>query len=131
MEQLFLKINIYSNIYLIAISVMVQLIIYPSFKNFDNSNFRSFHSSYTKKMFFIVGPIMIIELLSTLYLIIKNTFLFPSTIVALIWLTTFFLIVPVHNSLNSAFSIRTHKKLLRLNVVRTFFWVLKLLIIST
>jgi len=131
MEQLFLKINIYSNIYLIAISVMVQLIIYPSFKNYDNSNFRSFHSSYTKKMFFIVGPIMIIELLSTLYLIIKNTFLFPSTIVALIWLTTFFLIVPVHNSLNSAFSIRTHKKLLRLNIVRTSFWVLKLLIIST
>ncbi len=131
MEQLFLKINIYSNIYLIAISVMVQLIIYPSFKNYDNSNFRSFHSSYTKKMFFIVGPIMIIELLSTLYLVIKNTFLFPSTIVALIWLTTFFLIVPVHNSLNSAFSIRTHKKLLRLNIVRTSFWVLKLLIIST
>ena len=131
MEQLFLKINIYSNIYLIAISVMVQLIIYPSFKNYDNSNFRSFHSSYTKKMFFIVGPIMIIELLTTLYLVIKNTFLFPSTIVALIWLTTFFLIVPVHNSLNSAFSIRTHKKLLRLNIVRTSFWVLKLLIIST
>ena len=131
MEQLFLKINIYSNIYLIAISVMVQLIIYPSFKNYDNSNFRSFHSSYTKKMFFIVGPIMIIELLSTLYFVIKNTFLFPSTIVALIWLTTFFLIVPVHNSLNSAFSIRTHKKLLRLNIVRTSFWVLKLLIIST
>ena len=131
MEQLFLKINIYSNIYLIAISVMVQLIIYPSFKNYDNSNFRSFHSSYTQKMFFIVGPIMIIELLSTLYLFIKNTFLFPSTIVAFIWLTTFFLIVPVHNSLNSAFSIRTHKKLLRLNIVRTSFWVLKLLIIST
>ena len=131
MEQLFLKINIYSNIYLIAISIMVQLIIYPSFKNYYNSNFRSFHSSYTKKMFFIVGPIMIIELLTTLYLVIKNTFLFPSTIVALIWLTTFFLIVPVHNSLNSAFSIRTHKKLLRLNIVRTSFWVLKLLIIST
>ena len=131
MEQLFLKINIYSNIYLIAISLTAQLIIYPSFKNYDNSNFKSFHSSYTKKMFFIVGPIMIIELLSTSYLVIKNTFLFPSTIVALIWLTTFFLIVPVHNSLNSAFSIRTHKKLLRLNIVRTSFWVLKLLIIST
>ena len=131
MDQLFLKINIYSNIYLIAISIIVQFIIYPSFKNYYNSNFRSFHNSYTKKMFFIVGPIMIIELLTTLYLVIKNTFLFPSTIVALIWLTTFFLIVPVHNSLNSAFSIRTHKKLLRLNIVRTSFWVLKLLIIST
>ena len=131
MDQLFLKINIYSNIYLIAISIIVQFIIYPSFKNYYNSNFRSSHNSYTKKMFFIVGPIMILELLSTLYLVVKNTFLFPSTIVAFIWLTTFFLIVPVHNSLNSAFSTRTHKKLLRLNIVRTSFWVLKLLIIST
>ena len=131
MEQLFLKINIYSNIYLIAISIMVQLIIYPSFKNYYNSNFRSFHSSYTKKMFFIVGPIMILELLSTIYLAIKNSYLFPTSIVVLIWLTTFFLIVPVHNSLNSAFSIKTHKKLLRLNFIRTTFWVLKLLLIST
>ena len=37
MEQLFLKINIYSNIYLIAISIIVQLIIYPSFKKYSDS----------------------------------------------------------------------------------------------
>ncbi len=131
MEQIFLKINIYSNIYLIAISIIVQLIIYPSFKNYSDSTFKFFHSSYTNKMFFIVGPVMILELISTLYLAIKISFFLPTSIVALIWFTTFFLIVPVHDSLNSSFDIRNHKKLLRLNFIRSTFWVLKLLVIST
>lgn len=129
MEQFILQINIFSNIYLIAISIMVQFIIYPSFKNYSESTFKSFHSAYTKKMLFIVGPIMILELLSTLYLVIKKTFFFPTSIVILIWLITFFLIVPVHQSLNSSFNIINHKKLLRLNFLRSTFWVLKLLLI--
>ena len=129
MEQFILQTNLFSNIYLIAISIMVQFIIYPSFKNYSESTFKSFHSAYTKKMLFIVGPIMILELLSTLYLVIKKTFFFPTSIVTLIWLITFFLIVPVHQSLNSSFNIRNHKKLLRLNFLRSTFWVLKLLLI--
>ena len=129
MEQFILQTNLFSNIYLIAISIMVQFIIYPSFKNYPQSTFKSFHSAYTKKMLFIVGPIMILELLSTLYLVIKNSFFLPTLIVALIWLTTFFLIVPIHQSLNYSFNIRNHKKLLRLNFVRSSFWVLKLLLI--
>ena len=128
MEQLFLKINIYSNIYLIAISIMVQLTIYPSFKNYSHSKFKSFHSSYTKKMFFIVAPIMILELLSALYLLIKNSFLIPTIIIGFIWLITFFFIVPIHDSLNYNFNIRVHKKLLHLNFIRTTFWILKFLI---
>ena len=129
MEQFIFQTNLFSNIYLIAISIMVQFIIYPSFKNYSESTFKSFHSAYTKKMLFIVGPIMILELLSTLYLVIKKTFFFPTSIVTLIWLITFFLIVPVHQSLNSSFNIRSHKKLLRLNFLRSTFWVLKLLLI--
>ena len=66
MEQFILQINTFSNIYLIAISIMVQFIIYPSFKNYSESSFKSFHSGYTKKMFLIVGPFMIIELISEL-----------------------------------------------------------------
>ena len=129
MEQFILQINIFSNIYLIAISIMVQFIIYPSFKNYSESTFKSFHSAYTRKMLFIVGPIMFLELLSTLYLVIKTSFFFPASIVTLIWLITFFLIVPVHQSLNSSFNIRNHKKLLRLNFLRSTFWVLKLLLL--
>ena len=129
MEQFILQINTFSNIYLIAISIMVQFIIYPSFKNYSESSFKSFHSSYTKKMFLIVGPFMIIELISSLYLLINSSFLAPTVLVVLIWTSTFFLIVPIHNSLNISFDLIKHKKLIRLNLIRTIFWVLKFIII--
>ena len=57
MEQFILEINIFSNIYLIAISIMVQFIIYPSFKNYSESTFKSFHSAYTKKMYLLLGQL--------------------------------------------------------------------------
>ena len=129
MEQFILQINIFSNIYLIAISIMVQFIIYPSFKNYSESKFKSFHSGYTKKMFFIVGPFMIIELISSLYLLNISSFLAPTILVVLIWASTFFLIVPIHNSLNISFDLIKHKKLIRLNFVRSSLWVLKLFLI--
>ena len=118
----------FSNIYLIAISIMVQFIIYPSFKNLFESSFKSFHSGYTKKMFLIVGPFMIIELISSLYLLNISSFLAPTVLVVLIWASTFFLIVPIHNSLNISFDLIKHKKLIRLNLIRTIFWVLKIVI---
>ena len=129
MEQFILQINTFSNIYLIAISIMVQFIIYPSFKNYSDSSFKSFHSGYTKKMFLIVGPFMIIELISSLYLLNISSFLAPTVLVVLIWASTFFLIVPIHNSLNISFDLIKHKKLIRLNLIRTIFWVLKFIII--
>ena len=127
MEQFILQINTFSNIYLIAISIMVQFIIYPSFKNYSESSFKSFHSGYT--MFLIVGPFMIIELISSLYLLNISSFLAPTVLVVLIWASTFFLIVPIHNSLNISFDLIKHKKLIRLNLIRTIFWVLKFIII--
>ena len=129
MEQFILQTNLFSNIYLIAISIMVQFIIYPSFKNYSESKFKSFHSGYTKKMFFIVGPFMIIELISSLYLLNISSFLAPTILVVLIWASTFFLIVPIHNSLNISFDLIKHKKLIRLNFVRSSLWVLKLFLI--
>ena len=129
MEQFILQTNLLSNIYLIAISIMVQFIIYPSFKNYSESSFKSFHSGYTKKMFLIVGPFMIIELISSLYLLNISSFLAPTVLVVLIWASTFFLIVPIHNSLNISFDLIKHKKLIRLNLIRTIFWVLKFIII--
>ena len=40
-----------SNLLMIGISILVQFIIYPSFKNPDFKNFNKFHKSYSNKMF--------------------------------------------------------------------------------
>ena len=124
--ELIYNINLFSNIYLIAISIIVQLVVYPSFKNLKKESFITFHKNYTKKMLFIVGPIMFLELLTSLILVIKfnqsSSSLIPLTFV---WLPTFLLIVPVHNKLSSRFQEIEHKKLINLNFFRTIAWIVK------
>ena len=123
MQEIFFDIHLFSNIYLIAISIIVQFIIYPSFKKYSFVEFKTFHSDYTKKMFIIVGPVMTVELLCCAFLLI------PAILLIIIWILTFFLIVPIHNKLNIKFNLNDHKNLIRLNGLRTLLWVLKVLFI--
>ena len=131
MQEIFFDIHLFSNIYLIAISIIVQFIIYPSFKKYSFVEFKTFHSDYTKKMFLIVGPVMTLELLCCVFLLIENSTLFltPTILLIIIWILTFFLIVPIHNKLNIKFNLNDHKNLIRLNGLRTLLWVLKVLFI--
>ena len=130
MEQIIYDLNNFSNIYLIAVSVMVQYIVYPSFKNYNEKKFKNFHSSYTRKMFLIVGPIMTLELLCCIYLIYIDItkILSLGLILLFIWFFTFFMIVPIHNKLNIQFESTEHKRLLRLNAFRTLAWIFKFLL---
>ena len=124
--ELIYDLNLLSNIYLIAISIIVQLVVYPSFKNLEKESFSTFHKNYTKKMLFIVGPIMFLELLTSLILVIKfNQSSFSLIPLTFVWLLTFLLIVPVHNKLSKRFQEIEHKKLINLNFFRTIAWIVK------
>ena len=124
--ELIYDLNLLSNIYLIAISIIVQLVVYPSFKNLEKESFSTFHKNYAKKMLFIVGPIMFLELLASLILVIKfNQSSFSLIPLTFVWLLTFLLIVPVHNKLSKRFQEIEHKKLINLNFFRTIAWIVK------
>ena len=117
---------------MIGISILVQIIIYPSFKGPDFKNFNSFHLSYSNKMFYIVAPIMLTELFSSLFLVYKNpskTYLISLFFLLLIWLLTFLFIVPIHNFLSANHSKKKVQRMIRLNGMRTFFWLSKYLTI--
>ena len=84
-------------------------------------------------MLFIVGPIMTIEFLSTVILLYGNInfhFFIQFFLVSLIWILTFFLIVPIHNELENHFHNKLNKKLIKLNGFRTSLWVIKLFFLS-
>ncbi len=126
------ELNKMSNLLMLGISILVQFVIYPSFKNSDFKHFNSFHLSYSNKMFYIVAPIMLTELFSSLILVYKTpskTYLISLIFLLLIWLLTFLFIVPIHNFLNTNHSIKRVERMIRLNGLRTFFWLLKYLII--
>ena len=127
------ELNKISNLLMIGICILVQFIIYPSFKNSDFKNFQAFHLSYSKKMFFIVAPIMLTELFSSVILIYKTpskTYLISLIFLLLIWLLTFLFIIPIHNFLSTNHSIKKVERMIRLNGLRTFFWLSKYLIIG-
>ena len=113
---------------MIGISLITQFITYPSFQSIDPKIFSKFHKIYTQKMLFIVGPIMTIEFLSVVVLLFINIdfhFLVQFIFVFLIWILTFFLIVPIHNELEKHYNKSLNNKLIKLNGYRTFLWFVK------
>lgn len=104
----------------------VQLIIYPSFNYYNETNLVKWHQLYTKRVTVIVLPLMMLQLiLGILHLILEfywYTVLSLLLIIAL-WLLTFVVFVPLHMSIdNNTMQKGTCEKLVEKNKFRTFLW---------
>ena len=118
---------------MVGVSLITHFVTYPSFKLIKSSLFSEFHKSYTNKMLFIVAPVMILELISSLFLVIfdvsdNNTEIGLLISLLLIWFLTFFIIVPIHNKLTVNYNKDLNQKLIKLNGLRTILWILKLIL---
>ena len=118
---------------MIGVSLITHFVTYPSFKLIKSSLFSEFHKSYTNKMLFVVAPVMILELISSLFLVIfdvsdNNTEIGLLISLLLIWFLTFFIIVPIHNKLTVNYNKDLNQKLIKFNGLRTIFWIIKLIL---
>ena len=128
MDYLFLLIII--NSILVGVIVMTQIISYPLLLKLNKNNFYDYYNSYTKRISFIVIPLMTFEVLLTITLniILNNFYLYASNILLLvIWGSTFFIQVPIHNKLSSSHSNLLVNKLISTNWIRTIAWISKLM----
>ena len=126
-------ISLFTNLIMVGVSLITQFVTYPSFNLIKSITFSEFHKSYTKKMLFIVAPVMILELISSLLLVIfdisdNHTEIGLLITLILIWLLTFFNIVPIHNKLTVNYNKDLNQKLIKLNGLRTILWILKLIL---
>ena len=118
---------------MVGVSLITHFVTYPSFRLIKSSLFSEFHKSYTNKMLFIVAPVMILELISSLFLVIfdvsdNNTEIGMLISLLLIWFLTFFIIVPIHNKLTVNYNKDLNQKLIKYNGLRTIFWIIKLIL---
>ena len=118
---------------MVGVSLITHFVTYPSFKLIKSSLFSEFHKSYTNKMLFIVAPVMILELISSLFLVIfdvsdNNTEIGLLISLLLIWFLTFFIIVPIHNKLTLNYNKDLNQKLIKYNGLRTILWIIKLIL---
>ena len=126
----YLFILIIINAILVGIIIMTQIISYPLFLKVSESSFADYYNAYKNRITIIVIPFMITELLLTLYIYLhspNNIFFQISTfILILIWLSTFFIQVPIHNKISIKLEHKMIEKLISTNWMRTFLWILKL-----
>ena len=128
MDYLFLLIII--NSILVGVILMTQILSYPLLLKLGISNFYNYYNSYTKRISFIVIPLMIFEVLLSIILniILNNFYLFASNILLfVVWGSTFFIQVPIHNKLSSNHSYVLINKLIYTNWIRTMAWICKLI----
>ena len=115
---------------MIGVSLITQFVTYPSFIEIDTNRFKSFHRKYSNTMFYIAGPTMIIEAFASFFLVIDSfnyIALLSFFFLILVWILTFFKIVPIHNKISINPKINLFERLIQLNLIRTIFWVFKFL----
>lgn len=121
-------------LYLTGLIWTVQRVHYPSFLYVEKQAFPSFAQFHQNRITWIVGPVMVMELVCNLWLWLANMadgwaglLLF---LVILIWIFTFFVSVPLHQQLlHQGYQRSVILKLIRSNWPRTGLWTLKSLLL--
>ena len=111
---------------------VVQLVHYPLFDHADAARFVNFESSHSQRITWIVGPMMLAEGFTGLWILVDaygggGVLAEPAALVnvgllALVWASTAFLQVPAHTTLAAGFDADAHRRLVRSNWIRTATW---------
>ena len=94
---------------------LIQLVQYPFFSKVGNENWLEYHNGHTFWITPIVAPLMIAELVTSFVIFyyppkdVDFKLLIVGLILTLIvWASTFFLQVPLHEKLTANFNVQTH-----------------------
>lgn len=83
---------------------LVQLVHYPMFDGLNESSFRNWHEFHSRRISYIVAPLMIFDLGMAFALSywLRSPLSYVATgLTVLVWLLTFFVSVPLHDKLGS------------------------------
>lgn len=131
MTKIILITNLVSIVFLTGVIWIIQFVQYPFFAQVGPENFPKYHASHTFWITPVVAPAMIIELITSFFLIIYPPENIDSKLIWLgliltlaVWASTFFLQVPIHEKLAQGFDADAHKFLVNSNWIRTIAWSL-------
>ena len=107
---------------------IVQLIVYPGFGYYNDTNLRKWHPSYSRRITVIVMPLMLGQLILYSY----SSYASPSLVnlgllsmVILTWVITFIAAVPLHRRIDMGRAVKdSSQRLVEINWTRTIIWTL-------
>lgn len=128
----FLIINAASTLALVGVIWVVQLVHYPTFSYVENDSFASFSTFHQNRITYIVLPLMIAEAATSIALLFVRPDVVPlwtvsigAMLVAAIWVSTFFIQVPLHTLLTDSKDSGIIDRLVATNWIRTIAWSAK------
>lgn len=132
MKNLIFLIHLGTTLYLVGVIWLVQLLVYPSMAQVGAEGYAAYHNLHTSRITPVVAPAMILELLTAIYLVFVpfeavdyRYFGFGAALVLIIWISTFFLQVPLHEQLAKGFDADVQARLVLTNWIRTIAWTLR------
>lgn len=121
-----------ATVFMTGVIWFVQIVHYPLFAKVPVDAYPAYERQHQRLTTFVVAPAMVIELLSGAWLAhflsdFRNSLLFAASgaVLIVVWLSTFFIQVPCHQSLTEKFSQQVHRKLVLSNWVRTIGWTVR------
>lgn len=127
-----LVIQVAATWYLVGLCWLVQRVQYPLMARVGVDHFVGYESAHVARITPVVGPPMLLEAGSAVALWLGGGAIAASPIylatlplLALVWLSTAFVQVPLHRKLSLAFDARAHASLVRSNWIRTAAWTLR------
>lgn len=117
---------------LAGLILTIQLVHYPLFARVGAAGWPAYEREHQTRITFLVGPLMLAELLSAVWLALHVPPALPGWSLSLglflvmaIWLSTGLWQSPLHGRLSSAFDARLHRQLVVGNWIRTLAWLLR------
>lgn len=131
-EKVVFGLQTFSSLYMLGIIWFVQLVHYPLFQKIRPADFLIYHQTHIRMTGFVIAPVMLLELFSSAYLYLRPDIiggrlfaLINLATVALLWISTFAVQVPLHSKLSLEHSDKTIQKLTLTNWFRTILWTLR------
>ena len=110
---------------------VIQVVHYPLFSAVGRAEFAAYEASHTRLITIVVGPVMLLELATSVLLLVMRPASVPAwaaatgaALVAIVWLSTIALQVPAHGRLAQGFAEDAHALLVHSNWIRTAAWTL-------
>ena len=113
---------------------LVQIIIYPGFHRILPEDFVDYHRWYATRISIIVMPLMMVEIIAVAGWLWSGLETLPAAIaaaaVAMVWLSTLTLQVPIHRRLQHGKDAALIRRLVATNWIRTVAWSIKALVVT-
>ncbi len=108
----------------------VQVVHYPLFASVDAQVFPAYHLAHTRLTTLVVGPLMLIEAATALWIVGGRSATPPQAwiglaLLAAVWGATMWISVPRHTALAEGFNATAHAGLVATNWIRTVGWSLR------